>query len=289
MMRHFILTRFNLWLWGKDKKGKNIDRDAWLNDRVSLFECYTLPSLSAQTCKDYVWIILVDSESPEWFRKKTREWKVTCPQMHFVVVKPSYHSYFAKVFQEVVNMVVKKEKGAAEEDMTVLTTYLDNDDAVRTNFVEDIQKQAENTDSDTFLYYDYGLQYFTEMGISTRVFYPNNHFTTLVERIAHGGVNKNVRTCYGYGSHFLVERKKLAKVRHVSSKNKPMWVEIVHGCNVDNDVKMTFDTMLWLRDNDSYGCRLLQNNHRRYAYIRKWIPQMIGQVVRRAKNKLHNY
>lgn len=288
MTHHFILTRFNLRLWGADKNGRRINREAWLKDRVALFESYTLPSLATQTCKDFTWVLLMDDESPEWLHSKAKEWKKACPQMHFVGVKPQHHRYFARVFQRVVNRILVQEHSEGAE-LTVLTTYLDNDDAVRMDFVEDIQREAEGTGSDTFLYYDYGLQYFTEIGISTRIYYPNNHFTTLVERVfvrsSEEKQGATVKTCYGYGSHFLVERDGVAKVKHITCKGKPMWVEVIHGGNVDNDVKMTFDTKLWLKDNDCFGCELRQSSHPRLCFIRRWVPQMIGQVVRRAKAK----
>lgn len=287
MTRHYILTRFNLRLWGKDKRGERIDREAWLKRRVELFEAYTLPALAAQTCKGFVWVLLVDSESPEWLRERAKEWKNVCPQIHCVGVKAQYHRYFARVFQEAVNRMIAKDAEGAEE-LTVLTTYLDNDDAVSDDFVEEIQREAMETASDTFLYYDYGLQYFTEMGISTRVYYPNNHFTTLVERITPTASDRKVKTCYGYGSHFLIEKNRVAKVRHITDKGKPMWVEVIHKGNVDNDVKMTFDTTLWLKDSSCYGCTLTQAKYPRLTYLMRWVPQMIGQVIRRAKGKLSN-
>lgn len=215
MTHHFILTRFNLRLWGADKNGRRINREAWLKERVSLFEAYTLPSIAAQSCKAFTWVMLMDRESPEWLHSKAKEWKRVCPQIRFVGVKPQYHRHFARVFQRVVNGVLEQEHREGEE-LTVLTTYLDNDDAIRTDFVEDIQRVAAGVDSGTFVYYDYGLQYFTELGISTRIYYPNNHFTTLVERIVVGrtveGQESMVRTCYGYGSHFLVERDGAANI-----------------------------------------------------------------------------
>lgn len=288
MLKHFLLTRFNLKLWGKDKNNNSIDREAWLHDRVSLFERYTLPSIAAQTCKDFVWVILVDGESPEWFRDKSKAWKEKCPQMHFVAVKAQYQRYFAAIFQDVVSRNVCGEVEGNEE-ITVLTTYLDNDDAVRTDFVEDVQKQAEGTESDTFLYYDYGLQYFTEIGISTRVYYPNNHFTTLKEHVTaeelHKGT-KQLKTCYGYGSHFMIESCGVAKVKHITDRDKPMWVEVVHESNVDNDVKMTFDTKLWVPKDCEYGCQLPMSKSPRISFLTRWFPRMIGQVIRRTKNKM---
>ena len=50
--------------------------------------------------------------------------------------------------------------------------------------------------------------------------------------------------CYGCGSHFLLEKHGLAKVCHIKEKIQPLWIDIIHEENVDNDVKMTFDTYI---------------------------------------------
>ena len=42
MIQHFILTRFNLCLWNKDKEGNPVRTAAWLEHRFSLFEKYSM-------------------------------------------------------------------------------------------------------------------------------------------------------------------------------------------------------------------------------------------------------
>ncbi|MGM9778607.1 MAG: glycosyltransferase, partial [Prevotella sp.] len=55
-MKHYLLTRFNLRLWPHNKVGEETQTEAWLRRRVELFERYTLPSVVAQSCLDFVWI-----------------------------------------------------------------------------------------------------------------------------------------------------------------------------------------------------------------------------------------
>ena len=137
-----------------------------------------------------------------------------------------------------------REKGAEDGDLC-LTTYFDNDDCLNRDYVRDIhdrmQEGNQGQQNEGFLVYDYGIQYFTELGTATRVKYPNNHFITLCETVA-SGQNPSVRTCYGYGSHIDIEKRKAASVRHVADADKPMWIEVIHKSNVDNDVKMTLNT-----------------------------------------------
>ena len=243
MLHHFILTRFNIRLFRYDKHGRSINKLSWLDERLNLFETYTLPSVIGQTCQDFTWILLVDSQTPESYRERMMGYRKQCQQITFVAVKEEHGWQFANIFQQVVNKLLK-ERGAKEGDVC-LTTYFDNDDCLNRDYVKDIhdilQKNGNNIlQGDGVLAFDYGIQYYTELGIATRVKYANNHFITLFERIS-SAENPSVRTCYGYGSHIDIEKRKAALVHHVTLADKPMWVEVIHKDNVDNDVKMTLD------------------------------------------------
>lgn len=66
-IQHFILTRFNLLIFNKNKEGKKVRTIKWLEHRFMLFEKYCLPSVKNQTCQDFQWIVLFDSSTPERF------------------------------------------------------------------------------------------------------------------------------------------------------------------------------------------------------------------------------
>lgn len=78
---HFLLTRFNLLLWRKDKEGNIVRSKAWLEHRFMLFEQYCLPSIANQTCKEFEWIVLFDSKTPDNFKEMIRELQANCPQL----------------------------------------------------------------------------------------------------------------------------------------------------------------------------------------------------------------
>lgn len=241
MLHHFILTRFNIRLFRHDKHGRSIEPKSWFEERLNLFEAYTLPSVIGQTCQNFTWILLVDSETPAAYRERMMDYRRRCPQITFIAVKDGRK--FPLVFQEVVNKLLK-EKGAEDGDLC-LTTYFDNDDCLNRDYVRDIHDRLQEGNrfqqEDGFLVYDYGIQYFTELGTATKVKYPNNHFITLCETVASGPY-PSARTCYGYGSHIDIEKRKAAPVRHVTDASKPMWIEVIHKGNVDNDVMMTLNT-----------------------------------------------
>ena len=56
MLHHFILTRFNIRLFRHDKHGHSIEPKSWFEERLNLFETYTLPSIMGQTCQEFTWI-----------------------------------------------------------------------------------------------------------------------------------------------------------------------------------------------------------------------------------------
>lgn len=291
MIHHYLLTRFNLALWQEDKTGKAIDRGEWLERRMGFFETYCLPSVMGQTCQEFRWILLVDADTPAAYREQIKSYRSLCPQMHFVGVKPQYAIHFADVFCQVV-MADLQKNGWNEGDLC-LTTYLDNDDCIARTFVERVQAECLNfnlqPNEKRFLSFDYGLQTFTKLRhFSTRIHYPNNHFLTLAECLSSAESSLSaIRTCYGFGSHFLLEKRGLARVTHISNREQPMWIEIIHEENVDNDVKMTLDTHVvkdkhLLRHDFSLNVDI--DTKHRFAFCFR----ALKQVWRRTKNKFKN-
>ena len=292
MIHHFILTRFALNLWKKEKHGSNIDRRKWLEERLGLFEEFCLPSILAQKGShggdDSVkrtWVLLCEHGiDDDLVHEKMASYKSRCEDIHPVMIKEGNGWRFAEVFQQVVTDLLIKEN-TMNGDLC-LTTYLDNDDCLASDYSERIYDIAVNPaeynadvhkGENFFIAFDYGFQLFTEIGVKTRVRYANNHFMTLCETVRcssqePASVNSYmpIRTCFGYGSHFLLEKNGLAKVIHIENRELPMWTEVVHGCNVDNDVKMTFDTKI------IEGSRL------------KFYARALKQIWRRGVCKLKN-
>lgn len=284
MIHHYLLTRFNLALWQEDKTGKVIDREEWLAKRLQLFETYCLPSVIGQSCQEFCWILLVDEKTPTTYCEKIKAYRSLCPQIHFVAVNPQYAFRFADIFRQVVLADLQK-KGWNEGDLC-LTTYLDNDDCIAKTFVEKVHAECLNfhlqLGEKRFLSFDYGMQLFTDMHhLATRILYPNNHFLTLAESV------ENIRTCYGFGSHFLLEKRGLAEVCHIKDKKHPMWVEVIHEENVDNDVKMTFDTHL-VNDKDLLRRDFLLPMDIGMGNRMVFICRAVGQMWRRLRNKFMN-
>ena len=229
-MQYFILTRFNILLWNKTKDGKKVRTTKWLEHRFSLFEKYCLPSIKSQTCQDFEWIILFDSMTPDSFKKRITIYQKECPQLIPVFVEPENGWRFAEIFRmEIIKRLCAKR---------IISTYLDNDDALNVQFVEDLQHRGCSLKDGTFLFYDEGYQYYSEDKYMMRISYPKNHFVSVVEE----GDPATLKGIFGYGSHYYINKIEGAKIEHV--RNLPMWCEVVHEKNVMNDAKFLCSKMV---------------------------------------------
>ena len=273
VIQHFILTRFNILLWNKAKDGRKVRTKQWLEHRFSLFERYCLPSLQSQTCQDFEWIVLFDSMTPDVFKERIVAYQEVCPQLIPVFVEPEKGRYFADIFR---TEIVKRLKAKR-----VLTTYLDNDDALNVRFVEDIHHRASVVSDGTFINYDDGYQYFADDKFMMRVHYPTNHFVSVVE----SGNAATVKGIFGYGSHSLVG--KITGMKMVCIKNQRMWCEVVHEKNVMNDAKILSLNMVC--DDDLLKCEFAIDDNVKSGlgiYMFKYLPRYARTFVWRVKYHL---
>lgn len=274
IIKHFILTRFNLLLWNRDKEGKKVRTKKWLEHRFLLFERYCLPSVKGQTCKDFEWIVLFDSTTPEQFKQMITEYQKVCPQLVPVFVEPEKGRLFAQIFMEEV--IKRINKGTR-----VLTTYLDNDDALNKRFVEDLQQRVSTMSDRTFVFYSDGLQFYTDHKYLMQIRYKRNHFASVIEC----DEPSEIKTIYGYGSHYYINQIKGAKIEYVD--NLPMWCEVIHEKNMGNDAyflkaKMISDKEMVRRD-----FAIDETVHSGTGlYLFRFLPRYCKTFVRRCGHRL---
>jgi len=272
-LQHFILTRFNLLLWNKAKDGRKVRTAKWLEHRFSLFESYCLPSIKNQTCQDFEWIVLFDSMTPDSFKERITCCQKDCPQLIPVFVEPENGRYFADIFRtEIVKRLNAKR---------VITTYLDNDDALNIRFIGDLQQRATSMDDETFIYYDNGYQLYTDHKYMMEITYPKNHFVSYVEK----GEPSTMKGVFCYGTHYYINTIEGVKIEHI--KNLGMWCEVVHEKNMLNDAYFLNAKMV-------RGADLLRHE---FAideivrsgigiYVFKFLPRYGRTFMRRAKKYL---
>ena len=274
--RHYILTRFNIPIWRADKNGSPTLTDEWLQRRFELFDQFCLPSIMAQANKEFIWVVLFDRNTPQSWKERIENYKSQCTQFHPVFVKHEAGRLFLRVFQEVIADDLRKqhEKGTTYD--AVLSTYFDNDDALRITFVEDLHRDADalSLQEPTFISYRRGVQYFTDMNIATAVNYRNNHFLSLLEPVVK---DKVPHTVFGYGSHSSLSVFEGCQVK-VINNSRPAWAEVVHGSNVLNDVLVRRWPSLVTRRStlkDEFAIDIALSEHSRKIYLTQFLPRLL--------------
>lgn len=191
-----------------------------------------------------------------------------------IYVKPENGRYFAEIFR---SEIVKRLKAPR-----VLTTYLDNDDALNVNFVKDIQQRTASVSDGTFINYNDGYQLYEEDGYLMKIHYPTNHFVSIVEK----GDSATLKGIFGYGGHSYIEKIKDVKIEHI--KDLPMWCEVVHAKNMINDAYFLKAKMM--RDEHLLESSFGINEKVRYGvglYLFKFIPRYLKTFIRRCGYKVY--
>jgi len=121
--KHYILTRWNLLDTKRDVYNYVSDPKEWMRHRINLFEKYTLPSMMAQTCKDFTWLLAFSQKTPPNVIKRYKNLR----NIQIIYEYPA----------EYLRRTYKKE--------WLLTTRFDNDDILLPEFVEKVQDHVNKS------------------------------------------------------------------------------------------------------------------------------------------------
>ena len=210
---HYIITRFNLRAT-PDSAGKQLDED-WLRYRFDLFDKFCFPTVKNQTEQDFKWLVLFDIDTQKTIKDRLerihRDWQNFVP----VFFPPGTDATARKAVMSHMTSL---------PDM-LITTRLDNDDALHRNFIERI-RECSQVDGTTVLEFPVGY-----VCHKNRIYLDrqkSNPFTSLVERV-DTSKDQPFTTIYS-GSHLAID--KLGRVLVVTEE--PSWIQVVHGDNVAN-------------------------------------------------------
>jgi hypothetical protein len=206
---HIILTRFNCRFSAK-WTSVALDED-WLSHRFKLFDDYCYPSVSSQDCKNFFWLLFYDQNTPQKYVNKIKSYK--------------NENYIFVAVDVLTSEVVLKEinKLISKGSKYLITTRLDNDDAISTDFVRLIQENFIEKDK-MYINLDNGLIMKNGKIYSHKDIH--NAFVSFVEK-----VSEKIE-CVWSVQHTEIHKRD--PVLNIFSS--PAWLQIIHERNVTNKV-----------------------------------------------------
>jgi hypothetical protein len=215
LFTHLLLTRFNVQAgYGDPKAGLD---PKWLEYRFQLFEQFCYPSAYAQSKQNFKWLVFFDDQTPETFKSKIA---VYARYKNFIPI------YVNGYFSESVLRTALSEH-IASGSSHLITTRLDNDDAVIQNFIELIQLQFKGQSCE-FINFTQG--YCLHNRKLYKIEDSSNPFISLIESL-DGSAPKSV---------LCVAHNKLTAIGNICQvNNEPAWLQVIHRRNVSNIVRGT--------------------------------------------------
>ena len=203
---HFILTRFNLAFGSRP-----VDA-SWLGHRMELFRAFCAPSVVGQATRPFRWLIFVDPSTPDGCRREIERLASPVGAVHEALgLEPS--------------AVVALIRRHLEPEVThVLTTSLDNDDALASDFVATLQAACTPRDFEV-VNMRVGLRLILRTNRLYSCCLESNPFVSVLEEASRA------RTVWQCLPHSTMSSR-YRDIRSIDTK--PMWMQVIHDRNVSN-------------------------------------------------------
>jgi hypothetical protein len=207
---HVLLTRFNLPTMGFERLVRA--KEGWLRERVALFETYCVPSVQAQTSQAFLWLIYFDPESPEWLKHRI--------QSH---VEDKLYTPIFRTSVDEAELLEDIRGRVTGENARLITSNLDNDDALSIDFVERLQQSVPSRGKKV-VYLASGLVK------STSHLYLRQDRSNAFCSVACDWASPS--SCWS-DWHTLLGKN----MSSLELYGQPAWLQVVHGLNVSNRVR----------------------------------------------------
>jgi hypothetical protein len=207
---HVLLTRFNARFAAK-WTDICLDED-WLKHRFALFEEFCYPSVVGQTSHNFSWIVFFHSDTPDVYKHRIEKLSKGS------VLRPVYNEFLSR---ECILEAVRSVSNPGADYL--ITTTIDNDDAICRNFVQETQLRFTGQE---FQYVNWEIGYVYCKG----KFYfrrdPQSPFNSLIS------LAKDNRLVYDVWHNKIRSTGTVVQIR-----NNPGWIQVVHGKNVSNRIR----------------------------------------------------
>ncbi len=206
---HVLLTRFNLPSRGYESLVRA--KHGWLRERLELFEAYCLPSVRSQSCRPSCWIIYFDPDSPAWLMDRVRV--LSADGLFIPVLRAEVSS---------TQLIEDIETALGRRGEFLLTTNLDNDDGLATDFIERLRSVAPTSGARAIYLVNGLIRTHDSTYVRTD---EDNAFCSVLSPWA------DPRTCWADWHNRL---RRAMPVVHLHGD--PAWLQVVHESNVSNRV-----------------------------------------------------
>lgn len=188
----------------------------WLTRRFALFEEICLPSMAAQSSEDFYWIVYFDEHTPDLLRERIESLRRIVP----------FIPYFSGLFPS-EGWVRSVEEVVPSRSALLLSTRLDNDDALARDYVVRVRAEVERYTGPlpVSLNFQNGFIRTDDALYSTR--HPRNAFFSRLCKWEPGMVVASEIQHMNLDRHGPV----------VQIDGPGAWLQVVHGQNVSNKVR----------------------------------------------------
>jgi len=256
MFEHYLITRFNLRnpKWTVTKNNELLLTKEWMDERFELFANFCLPSVVAQTQKNFKWLIYFDSGTAEEYRQQISSLINSHP--------------FIEIFyiDGMPNLIPSIKRYLSENSKSeyLITSRIDNDDCISINFIDQVQQQFEKQD---YFAIDFTSGYTLNMdpimiGKKEHIFNP---FISLIE------MNKNPKTVWTNDHN---QWKKETSLIHIS--NNRVWMSVIHTKNKVNEFD-GYGNVNWIQLSNEFKVSLSIHNkisNEMVPYTKWWFLSM---------------
>lgn len=211
---HVVMTRFNMPTPGRESQIR--ERPGWLAGRFDLFERYCLPSIAAQTTRNFHWMVYFDESTPAPFRDRIEAAREVFP------FTPFFTGFF-----EAEGWPRSLRETLGQPTPWLLTTRFDSDDALSLDHVARLQAAVAEAAPTARTSFNLTQGLVIEGGRVYAHEHRSNAFASWFEPW-----DETARTAMS------INHMRMAELGPVLQVGGPAaWLQVVHGGNVSNKVR----------------------------------------------------
>lgn len=212
----------------------------WLKARQKLFEKFCLPSVLSQINKNFEWVFVVDSHTPDSFKSVLDSYPAIVLYADFdpIPIERTKHKRAIRL-EEAVAAPLRDYLKTKDTDY-IITSRLDNDDAISIDHIDKIQRYTKKLKREGMPFWLNLQRGFKWCGGNV---YPigalQNPFISMVE-----SQGEELLTAYRCSHKVANKHARLVQVR----EGNPTWMQVIHGGNLLNKLmryrgEMSFSTV----------------------------------------------